>query len=123
MLTSGPPGRSTELAAESDLSIRDATIVTEGHQTAEVGAPQFGAPRRLNPTCDVSKINNAITKADYSSCAGASSGDTCTPTCLAGYAPTSPATGFTLECGVDGSFDGTDATLACPIEGEQVSGT
>ena len=35
-------------------------------------------------TCDLSAVSPSTTGADYSSCAGATSGDTCVPTCLGG---------------------------------------
>jgi len=61
--------------------------------------------------CD--SVTSLMPVAVYTSCVGARSGDTCTPTCHAGDWPTVAATGITLACDVDGSFDGTDASLAC----------
>ena len=68
-------------------------------------------PIPVEPQC-ISAINS-VPNAAYSSCVGAISGVTCVPACRAGYVPLSAATGFALTCGVDGSFDGADATLAC----------
>jgi hypothetical protein len=47
VLSGGPPRLSTDFKAERELSNRNATVVTQGHLDAEVGAPPLDAPRQL----------------------------------------------------------------------------
>ena len=70
---------------------------------------------QANANACTSATTNLVAGADYSSCVdGDVSGETCTPTCSAGYATTAAAAGFTLTCDAgDGSFDGADASLSC----------
>ena len=88
-----------------------------GTVTPTTVSPYYDTTTLVGCACVASNVTNAVTGADYSSCA--KTGDTCSPTCLAGYEPTAAATGFTLTCDAnDGSFDGADATLVCPSTGE-----
>ena len=63
-------------------------------------------------SCDVNNITNAVSNANYADCDGKSDGETCTPKCVPGYGfSTSPST-LTLDCDINGNFDGSNE-LVC----------
>ena len=56
-------------------------------------------------TCDGDDIANAVAYADYSSCAGETSGGICNPFCIPGYRPvTNASKPINLVCDADGDF-------------------
>jgi hypothetical protein len=50
-------------------------------------------------------VHRGVENADYSSCSGSRTGDTCIPDCPEGYTTGGSSEGFTLECHENGNFN------------------
>jgi hypothetical protein len=86
-------------------------------------AADAGSLRCLINTCNGPVKNGAIDVADYSSCSSKTTGVTCTPECLPGYATTVASNGFLLVCETDGAYDAAADTDTLRCSGNTCSGT
>lgn len=70
-------------------------------------------------TCSAGGLSNPAAGANYSSCTdGDTTGDTCTPTCMAGYFPVTNTGVFELLCGAASDFSAPPTALKCKGEAQ-----
>jgi hypothetical protein len=89
------------------------TLVCEDNGDFDVADDSGNLACTIN-SCSGS-VRNGVSRADYSSCASSTTGDTCTPVCQPGHTTTGASDGFVLLCEDDGDFNAASDTgdLAC----------
>ena len=78
----------------------------------------FSASQTTPTACSLYRCTNTVptspqTGADYSNCINRYTGDTCVPTCAAGFGTPTGASSFTLSCSSAGAWNAAAGSTAC----------